>query len=185
MSGVLDHLRAVRCQGYSTICCSATRRGIGCFSLNRAGEGRAGGGSGCVTSCKGLASCSRMERGRAGRIPENQVHLVQVHLGQVEESRRAVNKCSGLRASGSAEQGGIICVQSSTTPHLPLPLTPTPTPTPTLRTSSSTILHFRHDQPASQHLRHESNDALQHTGPVMAMAMAMAERRDHSLLTAD
>ncbi|EMF09776.1 uncharacterized protein SEPMUDRAFT_150922 [Sphaerulina musiva SO2202] len=58
-----------------------------------------------------------MERGSAGRIPEN-----QVHLGQVEESRRAVNKCSGLRASGSAEQGGIICVQSSTTPHLPLPL---------------------------------------------------------------
>lgn len=75
-----------------------------------------------MTSCKGLASCSRMERGRAGRIPENQVHLAQVHLGQVEESRRAVNKCSGLRASGSAEQGGIICVQSSTTPHLPLPL---------------------------------------------------------------
>lgn len=122
MSGVLDHLRAVRCQGYSTICCSATRRGIGCFFLNRAGEGRAGGGGGCVTSWKGLASCSRMERGSAGRIPENQVHLVQVHLGQVEECRRAVNKCSGLRASGSAEQGGIICVQSSTTPHLPLPL---------------------------------------------------------------
>lgn len=122
MSGVLDHLRDVRCQGYSTICCSATRRGIGCFFLNRAGEGRAGGGGGCATSWKGLASCSRMERGSAGRIPENQVHLVQVHLGQVEESRRAVNKCSGLRASGSAEQGGIICVQSSTTPHLPLPL---------------------------------------------------------------
>lgn len=75
-----------------------------------------------MTSWKGLASCSKMERGSAGRIPENQVHLVQVHFGQVEESRRAVNKCSGLRASGSAEQGGIICVQSSTTPHLPLPL---------------------------------------------------------------
>lgn len=104
MSGVLDHLRAVRCQGYSTICCSATRRGIGCLFLNRAGEGRAGGGGGCVTSWKGLASCSRMERGSAGRIPENQVHLVQVHLGQVEESRRAVNKCSGLRASGPQAQ---------------------------------------------------------------------------------
>lgn len=81
-----------------------------------------------MTSWKGLASCSRMERGSAGRIPEN-----QVHLGQVEESRRAVNKCSGLRASGSAEQGGIICVQSSTTPQLPLPLSlslPLPLPLP-------------------------------------------------------
>lgn len=94
-----------------------------------------------MTSWKGLASCSKMERGSAGRIPENQVHFVQVHLGQVEESRRAVNKCSGLRASGSAEQGGIICVQSSTTSYTTPPspsLTFTPTPTPTLRTSSST-----------------------------------------------